>query len=824
MCWAACSRPSDPRAAFEHARQTLRHGDMVLATDEAIQGYQKFHGVSSEWAWKFRILWASALFRRGKNNEALTILASDPLQCPPGDLLIRRLRLDGQIHTAQHMLREAEQDFLDAENLCAGSESIDCLDVISAKAHLEMDRGRYSDAHRLFARVLPRAQKSDNRFWEVSTLLDMSWSSEAQGHLDEGLDWASTARQIAVSNGFADLAKNAIGNMGWAYYKLGDGEKAKSMLDEARTEAERLGDLTSQVGWLAAEGYIDMDRQSLDFALQAFQQSFQLAQKINNPQDIVNALIALAFISEQTNKLDDAQRYADEALKMAMAGGNEHDIVYPLLVEGRVAAKEHDTSGAQAAFYQVTQSKNPPVFLKWEAERSLARLYEDENHTEAASSEYRTALDTFEGARCGLHERADTRLPFLSNAAHIYEDYIHFLISKNRIDEALRVADYSRARTLAEGLGTPCKPKFAPDPLNASEIARRAGGTILFYALGQEHSYLWAITPHQVRLFPLAQNQSEIDKAVQRYRKLLEGPPGIFDKSNDGSALYQMLVAPAQELLNKEAAAQNTNVFIIPDGSLNSLNFETLTPQPNHYWIEDVTIANATSLRLLPTSHGTSENFNGRLLLIGDASVPDSGPDNRYPHLPNSARQMENVEKYFPAGRQTVIEHAQAYPTAYLNDHPEQFSYIHFVAHGEASRLSPLDSAIILSRDPAASPTAGDDAFKLYAREIIGTPKLQARLVTISACNSTGNRTYSGEGLVGLSWAFLHAGAHNVIAALWDVSDASTAAFMDHLYSELNRGRTPEAALRAAKLSLLHSSDTSRRPFYWAPFQLYTGR
>jgi CHAT domain-containing protein len=76
---------------------------------------------------------------------------------------------------------------------------------------------------------------------------------------------------------------------------------------------------------------------------------------------------------------------------------------------------------------------------------------------------------------------------------------------------------------------------------------------------------------------------------------------------------------------------------------------------------------------------------------------------------------------------------------------------------------------------------------------------------------------------VGLSWAFLRAGAHNVIGALWEVSDASTPRLMDQLYDELKKGRSPEAALRSAKLSLLHSDGVFRKPFYWAPFQLYTG-
>jgi CHAT domain-containing protein len=77
---------------------------------------------------------------------------------------------------------------------------------------------------------------------------------------------------------------------------------------------------------------------------------------------------------------------------------------------------------------------------------------------------------------------------------------------------------------------------------------------------------------------------------------------------------------------------------------------------------------------------------------------------------------------------------------------------------------------------------------------------------------------------VGLSWAFVRAGAHNVIGALWDVDDASTAILMGRLYDELRRGQPPDAALRTAKLSLLHSKELAHKPSYWAPFQLYTGR
>jgi len=160
----------------------------------------------------------------------------------------------------------------------------------------------------------------------------------------------------------------------------------------------------------------------------------------------------------------------------------------------------------------------------------------------------------------------------------------------------------------------------------------------------------------------------------------------------------------------------------------------------------------------------------------------------------------------------------RATPSAYLSSNLERFSYVHFVTHGTANRTRPLESAVILSPE--------GDSYKLYARDIVAR-HLRAELVTISVCYGSGTRAYSGEGLVGLSWAFLHAGAHNVIGALWEVADApATPALMDSLYRELRDGKDPASALRTAKLSLLHSADRNsvfKKPFYWAPFQLYAG-
>jgi CHAT domain-containing protein len=786
----------------------------MAAGAEAERGYNDFKDVGSKWSWEFAILRARALYRQGEYRQVVKVLSSVAASPPSNELAIKKRWLEGLAYTSMGSVPEAEHSFTEADALCAVSDSDVCPDVLSARGTLEMQRGLYTEAQKFFKIVLDRARASGDRLSEADALLDMSWSANHQAHFDDALEWSETARRISVEKGVPDITQVALGNMGWAYYKLGDAEKAKGMFLDAGKQAERLGDKGAQVQWLTDLGYIYMDENDFNVAEESFLNSLKLSKQMSSRSDIVNSLIALAFLSEQTNKLDDAKRYADEALAKAQEDKNGRDQVYPRLVQGRVAARLHDTATAENAFHEVEQSKDCPVFLKWEAERSLARLYEDEKQTDSADREYRTALATFETARSEL-EHEDSRLPFLTNASRIYDDYLNFLVAQDKTAEALQVADFSRARTLLEGLGVLTKgTSFRPEPLNAQLIARGAGGTVLFYWLGEKQSYLWAITPQKIALFRLPPSE-EIKTRVERYRKaIIDQRESSQTANDDGAALYRILVEPAKEFLPKDRA-KGGKFFIVPDGILNSLNFETLLvpdPQPR-YWIEDVTLSSASSLRMLKAFHAAHSKGAGNLLLFGDAIQPNDD----FPPLPKAAVEMESIKKHFPPSNEQVFSRDQANPPAYLASKPERFFYIHFVAHGTASRLSPLDSAIVLSKT-----NTEDDSSKLYARDIIHHP-LHAELVTVSTCRSAGARAYSGEGLVGLSWAFVRAGAHNVIGALWDVSDASTPQLMDELYGGLKKGETPDSALRKAKLALIHSSATLRKPFYWAPFQLYTG-
>jgi CHAT domain-containing protein len=98
--------------------------------------------------------------------------------------------------------------------------------------------------------------------------------------------------------------------------------------------------------------------------------------------------------------------------------------------------------------------------------------------------------------------------------------------------------------------------------------------------------------------------------------------------------------------------------------------------------------------------------------------------------------------------------------------------------------------------------------------------ELTAELVTLSACETALGRQVRGEGVVGLSHAFLAAGARSTLVTLWPVTDRSTLRFMTDLYGELHGGRSPAEALQSVRQRWIASAGATSHPAFWAPFIL----
>jgi CHAT domain-containing protein len=800
---------SDPKIEFSRARVLFESGHLAESQVAAAKGYQRFRSSHPDWASQFLLLEAELLIWRGMSDDSLRLLSTEPATFYNQEGIIQKLALEAVALTHLERLPEALQKLADSSARCRAAMPSVCGGVLRAQGILALEQGQLPQARDFFLKSLAFARAQHDRLMETTVLLYLGQVSSQSEHFDEELDWTRTAYRLAVDAGQGDLAQVASGGLGWSYFKLGDKERALDLFLEAQRRASELGDTVFEIRWLITTGMVYLETGKLVLARNAYQAALDLARQNHSEGDIASGLILLAQIAVAAGNPVEAEKFADQAFTLVQGWANPDDRVDILAIRLQAAALRGDKTRAEALLREVEASPESQTSMKWASERAMATLYEDRGETAAAENAYRSALRTFETARAEI-QTEDSRLPFITNATRIYDDYIHFLVKQGRIDEALVAADQSRARTLAQGLGgTNAGLAARPTALRAGEIAQKTGATVLFYWLGERESYLWAITPRKTELFTLPA-QARIAPLIQSYRKALLEPALWGDGPNaDGIELYRVLVSPAADLIRP-----NDNVVVVSDGPLSLLNFETLVVPGTapHYWIEDANVVSAPSLYLLASARPVRAN-NRKLLLLGDAVSPN--PD--YPDLPMAAAEMLQIEKHFGPDQETVYVRQAARSDAYLKSDLKNYAYIHFVAHGVASRTDPLDSAIILSRTGAA-----EDSFKLHAREIIQHP-IDARLVTISACYGGGTRSYAGEGLVGLSWAFLRAGAHNVIGALWEASDDSTPQLMDGLYQGLEDGKSPSVALRQAKLALLHSQEKFSQPFYWAPFQIYTG-
>jgi len=471
-----------------------------------------------------------------------------------------------------------------------------------------------------------------------------------------------------------------------------------------------------------------------------------------------------------------------------------------------IAAGRKQFVEAERLLTEIVHSAPSNPAQLWEAHAGLGDLYGETGQRQKAGEHFDKAISLMERTRSEVFQ-AEHRATYLSRWIRFYQNYVDLLMEGGDSGKAFQVSELSRARILAERMGG--RPSQGnPAPLHAyQEAARRMGTLLLSYWIAPRRSFLWVITPRETRTFTLP-GEKEIAALVDRHQQSLDNlrDPLISDESA-GSRLYSILLGQAASLV-----PAGFKVILVPDGPLHNLNFETLpvAGKSRHYWVEDVTLSVAPSLGIVLLRPAAQSKVPASLLLIGDPEP--AGAD--YPKLAYASREVAEIERAFPNVTKTVLTGVRANPSTYRESQPEQFSLIHFAAHGFANRASPLDSAVILS------PKSG--AFMLYAREIAEQP-LHAQLVTIASCRSAGAKSYPGEGLLGLAWAFLRAGANEVIAGLWDANDKSTAEIMAALYAGLAAGKPPADALHEAKLAMVRRNDRYHQPYYWGAFQDYTG-
>src|SRR5262249_45294605 len=135
------------------------------------------------------------------------------------------------------------------------------------------------------------------------------------------------------------------------------------------------------------------------------------------------------------------------------------------------------------------------------------------------------------------------------------------------------------------------------------------------------------------------------------------------------------------------------------------------------------------------------------------------------------------------------------------------FAMLHFATHGKFDAAAPLSSGLYLAGAPPASVLTVADLYGL---------DFEADLVTLSACETGLGTIANGDDVIGLTRGFLYAGGRTIVASLWEVDDAATAALMVDFYRQMRTADKREAL----RLAQLETRARFPQPFYWAAFQV----
>ncbi|MEP7366379.1 MAG: CHAT domain-containing protein [Acidobacteriota bacterium] len=354
---------------------------------------------------------------------------------------------------------------------------------------------------------------------------------------------------------------------------------------------------------------------------------------------------------------------------------------------------------------------------------------------------------------------------------------------------------------------------------------------VLEYALGTEQSHLWVISSGRVRMFRLPPRRS-IDAMVRNYRERIRHHPSgaaAEDYQEQSARLYRVLLHPAES-----AIAGKKSLIISPEGALHHLPFESLIDNSvgAEFLIERYTVSYTPSLQVMSRLERRGISAAVRdLLAYGDpdygniASATASVPlvrsvyekaGFRLPRLPSTREEVSAIAELYGRTNTDVRIGPYATESSLKSLVLSSFRRLHFAAHSALDERSPNRTGVVLSLTDAASKEDG----VLRVEEIAGL-HLDAEIVTLSACQTGLGPVIRGEGVIGLSQAFMQAGARRVVVSLWEVNDLTVPGFMVTFYRQSLAGKTFSDALRDAKLSMIRSNTLAyRHPYFWAPFVL----
>lgn len=657
--------------------------------------------------------------------------------------------------------------------------------TLTAIAWIHTLEGKYPEALRLYDEALALQKAEGDQFGEAATLDRRGTALARMGRQAEAFDSYSRALRIFRQGGGTGSEAPTLANLGWLAMASGDLLQGERLLQEALSLLQRSLDRHGEAHTLLGLAQAARQRRDPALALKRVEEAITLVEALR--REAPGTELRVSYGAQRYGYyelwidllMDHHLRRPAEGFDIRALEASERGRVHGLL----------ESLGGQESTAAGTDLPESARFLS-------ARIQKLE------SLRFQLVLG---GARPEQVEAVERKLGPL-------------LLERNR-------------------LALPVDSQVTPRP-SLLEIRRLldTDTLLLEYAVGEERSFLWVLGADGLLATEVLPKRSTLEAQTRRTHELLSSR-----SRRATSKVVQKVAADLRKTLLGPVADHlaGKRLLIVPDGPLHGVPFAALPARPEGPPLladhEIVLAPSASALAFLRREQARRPAADGALALIADpvfgaddprlqgvvASAPPAdfrgGREPRLPRLPHSRREAEAILRLLsPSAKQVAALDFAADRGAVLDGLLSGYRIIHFATHASLDPEQPELSGLVLSMvDASGLPRDG----LLRAYEIRGLD-LSADLVVLSACSTGVGRELRGEGPLGLSRAFLSAGASRVVVSLWDVEDKSTAELMSRFYeSHLAAGLSPAQALRQAQLSIWRDPRWAA-PYYWSGFVL----
>lgn len=335
-----------------------------------------------------------------------------------------------------------------------------------------------------------------------------------------------------------------------------------------------------------------------------------------------------------------------------------------------------------------------------------------------------------------------------------------------------------------------------PQPVEKiQELIQEYSGTVLIeYYTTPTALYLWLLDGKNLYPYKINISEKYLDSKVSQFRTLMTEVTSAGALVSRARKLYEILLKPIQKHIRRK-----TRIALVPHGILHYLPFEALMNKGKFLAEQDILFFYLPSASVYKYCRGKNSLKKDQLMAIAN-------PDGT---LPYSEKEVKKINYLYPHNAKILIGKDAKESTIMENaSYPD---ILHFACHSKFDSDHPMYSALILT------PESNNDG-RLEVNEIFNLELKPAYIVTMSACETNLGGILRGDEIVGLSRAFIYAGAPSIVASLWHVDDECTARFMTAFYQALKTNDKIEALDIARKTMILE--EGKRHPFYWAAFLL----